>query len=108
MRRLLVHDSIADQLRDSLLDVFKRLPIGDPTAEGTLIGPLIDERAGRAMDEALAAAQAQGGVVHGGERVTQKVPSGGVYVRPALVEIDAQAANLAARNIRPDPVLAAL
>jgi aldehyde dehydrogenase (NAD+) len=74
-----------------LLDVFQRLPIGDPTAPGTLVGPLIDDRAGRAMEAALNAAKGQGGVIHGGGRVTQGVPAGGVYVRPALVEIDADA-----------------
>jgi len=91
LRRLFVHESIAGALREALLKVFAELPIGDPTAEGTLIGPLIDQCAGAAMDEALAAAKAQGGVVHGGGRVTAEVPAGGVYVRPALVEISAAA-----------------
>ena len=91
LRRLIVHDSIADGLRDRLLDVFAKLPIGDPTAEGTLVGPLIDERAATAMEQALAAAKAQGGTVHGGQRLTQDVPAGGVYVQPALVEIDSRA-----------------
>ena len=91
LRRLFVHESIADKLRDSLLDVFKRLPVGDPVEKGTLIGPLVDEQAGLAMDEALAVAKEQGGVVHGGGHVSKGVPSGGVYVQPALVEIDAKA-----------------
>lgn len=91
LRRLFVHESIADKLRDSMLEAYTRLPIGDPTAEGTLIGPLIDERAGQAMDEALAAAKSQGGTIHGGGRVSEGVPEGGVYVRPALVEIAADA-----------------
>lgn len=91
LRRLFVHESMADKLRDSLLSVFQKLPIGDPTADGTLIGPLIDERSGQAMDDALAAAKAQGGIVHGGGRVREGMPSGGVYVRPAIVEIAADA-----------------
>ena len=91
LRRLFVHESIAEKLRDTLLDVFQRLPIGDPTAEGTLIGPLIDKRAGEAMEAALVVAKEQGGVVHGGGRVVEGVPDGGVYVRPALVEIAADA-----------------
>ncbi len=91
LRRLFVHESIADRIRDSLLEVFARLPIGDPTSAGTLIGPLIDERAAQAMDKALESASGQGGVVHGGGSVTEVVPAGGVYVRPALVEIAADA-----------------
>jgi aldehyde dehydrogenase (NAD+) len=39
------------------------------------------------MEAALAAALEQGGVVHGGGRITEGVPAGGYYVRPALVEI---------------------
>lgn len=101
LRRLFVHESIADELRDSLLEVFARLPIGDPTVDGTLIGPLIDERAGQAMDSALADAKAQSGVVHGGGRVTADVPAGGVYVRPALVEISADAPILQQETFAP-------
>ena len=108
LRRLIVHESIADKLRDSLLEVFGRLPIGDPTTEGTLIGPLIDERAGKAMDDALVAAKEQGGVVHGGGRVSEGVPSGGVYVRPALVEIGADAPVLQQETFAPILLPAAL
>ncbi len=91
LRRLIVHDSIAGDLLHRLLQVYGRLPIGDPTAEGVLVGPLIDGHALTAMDAALDAARAQGGVVHGGGRVTSGVPEGGCYVRPAIVEIDAGA-----------------
>jgi len=84
-----------------LLEVFQKLPIGDPTVEGTLVGPLIDERAGQSMDEALTLAKAQGGKVHGGGRVTEGVPGGGVYVQPALVEIDANAPILQQETFAP-------
>jgi aldehyde dehydrogenase (NAD+) len=91
LRRLIVHESVADELRDRLLKLFQRLPVGDPTVEGTLAGPLIDEQAGQAMAAALDAAKAQGGKVHGGERVTSGTPAGGWYVRPAIVEIGSNA-----------------
>lgn len=87
LRRLIVHESIADTLRNRLLNVYGQLAIGNPLDDDTLIGPLIDERAGEAMDSALATAAQQGGVVQGGGRVTDGVPAGGVYVRPAIVEI---------------------
>jgi aldehyde dehydrogenase (NAD+) len=82
-----VHTSIADGLLERLLKVYDRLPIGNPLDDGVLVGPLIDERAGIAMDEALKVAAEQGGTVHGGGRVTKNVPAGGVYVSPAIVEI---------------------
>ncbi len=91
LRRLIVHNSIRKQIVGRLIGIFASLPVGDPRVPGVLIGPLIDEAAGHAMESALAAARAQCGVVHGGERVTSNVPSGGVYVRPALVEIDRSA-----------------
>lgn len=101
LRRLIVHESIADQLRDRLLEVFNKLSIGDPSEERTLVGPLIDEQAGQAMTAALAAAKEQGGTIHGGERVAKGTPAGGVYVRPALVEIDAEAEILQQETFAP-------
>jgi len=98
LRRLIVHESIADQLRDRILEIYSRLPIGDPTADGTLVGPLIDEQAALAMDDALIAAKEQGGIVHGGGRVSEGVPAWGAYVRCALVEID-QAAPILQQEI---------
>jgi len=88
LRRVIVHESIAEELLKRLLAVYERLPIGDPRVDGTLVGPLIDERAASAMEAALAAATASGGTVHGGGRVRDGVPAGGCYARPAIVEID--------------------
>ena len=92
LRRLIVHHSIADQVIDRLQQAYQSLPIGDPTQPETLVGPLIDERAAQAMEQAIEAAQSQGGkLVVGGERVQQDVPANGIYVRPAIIEIDSQA-----------------
>jgi aldehyde dehydrogenase (NAD+) len=88
LRRLIVHRSLADNLLARLLKIYSQLPIGDPLQQGTLVGPLIDERAAEQMLAALATARQQGGRVHGGSRLTAGVPAGGAYVRPAIVEID--------------------
>lgn len=87
LRRLIVHESVREQLVERLKKVFDRFPVGDPTAPGTLIGPLIDSASADAMNQALEEAKQAGGTVHGGHRVTEGVPKGGAYVRPALVEI---------------------
>ncbi len=87
LRRLIVHESLREEMVRRLTHVFAHLPIGDPRKEGILLGPLIDEAAGEARRRAFMMATAQGGTVHGGERVTEGVPAGGCYVRPALVEI---------------------
>ncbi|GIW73596.1 MAG: aldehyde dehydrogenase [Phycisphaerales bacterium] len=83
-RRLIVHESIADALLDRLVSAYERATIGDPLDPATLVGPLIHEAAGRAFDEAIAQAQAQGGrVLAGGSRAP--VGLGGCFVRPTIV-----------------------
>lgn len=91
LRRLIVHESLADDLVRRLKGIYERLPIGDPRQAGVLVGPLIDERAFVAMQQALQQARVEGGTVHGGERVTDGVPSNGFYVRPVLVEFSSAA-----------------
>jgi aldehyde dehydrogenase (NAD+) len=53
------------------------------------------------MRSALDAALAQGGSVHGGGRKTEGVPSGGVYVEPALVAIAPGAAIVREETFAP-------
>ncbi|MGC8470521.1 MAG: aldehyde dehydrogenase family protein [Acetobacteraceae bacterium] len=91
LRRLLVHESLAEPLIGRLVRAYASVPVGDPRAAGTLMGPLIDAAAAGAMEAALAAARAAGGRVHGGERVLENRFPGGFYVRPALVEMPEQA-----------------
>jgi aldehyde dehydrogenase (NAD+) len=88
LRRLIVHRSVAGEMARRLTVVYGRLKIGDPTQPGVLVGPLIDESAFLTMQRALETAKEQGGrVIVGGERITDGVPAGGFYVRPALVAI---------------------
>ncbi len=88
MRRLIAHSSVKDTIVSRLVKVYEQIKIGSPIEEGTLIGPLIDEAAANAMDATIKNAQQQGGkLLTGGGRVTQGVPAGGVYVRPAIIEI---------------------
>ncbi|WP_296058461.1 aldehyde dehydrogenase family protein [uncultured Amphritea sp.] len=88
LRRLITHVSIKDDLVERIRKSYASLPIGDPSTEGTLVGPLIDKHSFDAMQTALSAAKQQGGeILFGGERVTEGVPDGGYYVRPAIVSI---------------------
>jgi len=84
LRRLIVHHSIRDELVARLVKAYAGLPIGHPLKEGTLVGPLVDEAAGKAMTDALTKARELGGTVHGGDRVTEGVPEGGAYMQPAI------------------------
>ena len=44
MRRVIAHTSVVDELTDRLASAYDRLPIGNPMADGTLVGPLISRR----------------------------------------------------------------
>ncbi|WP_437436455.1 L-piperidine-6-carboxylate dehydrogenase [Ruegeria arenilitoris] len=90
LRRLIVHNSIRADLVARLKKAYAGLPIGDPLADGTLVGPLVDAASGQAMEAALKAAEAEGGTVFGGKRVMDGVPEGGVYMQPAIVEMPGQ------------------
>ncbi|EEE38356.1 aldehyde dehydrogenase family 7 member A1 [Rhodobacteraceae bacterium KLH11] len=100
LRRLIVHNSIREELVGRLKKAYAGLPIGDPLAEGTLIGPLVDEASGKAMSAALDAARAEGGTVFGGNRVTEGVP-GGVYMEPAIAEMPGQTATVKTETFAP-------
>jgi aldehyde dehydrogenase (NAD+) len=90
LRRLIVHEDVYDQLIPRLITAYETLPIGDPLADGILVGPLIDGPAYGGMERAIEQAQAEGGVVHGGERVLADRYPGAHYVRPAIVEMPGQ------------------
>jgi aldehyde dehydrogenase (NAD+) len=86
LRRLIVHEGIAQEVAGQLIDAYQSLPIGDPREDGVLVGPLIDANAFVAMQAAIKHAQDQGGqLLYGGTRVTAEVPTGGIYVTPALI-----------------------
>ena len=87
LRRLFVHESVYDQLVPQLIKVYGNVQVGDPRAEGTLVGPLIDRMAFDGMQKALEQSRALGAKVHGGARVEGLGGSDAYYVRPALVEL---------------------
>ena len=90
LRRLFVHDSLYDAFVPRLKAAYASVSVGDPRQASTLVGPLIDAAAFEAMQRALADARAAGGQVSGGEAV-QVGGGDACYVRPALVEMPAQA-----------------
>src|SRR5215218_5810204 len=100
LRRLFVHESVYDQLVPRLVKVYGSVKIGDPRAEGTLVGPLIDKAAFEGMERALDEARAAGGTVHGGGRYTD-VANDGIYVRPALVEMPSQTGPVTRETFAP-------
>jgi aldehyde dehydrogenase (NAD+) len=90
LRRLIVHESVADELVGRLRRLFASVKIGDPREPDTLIGPLIDEPAFAAMRRVLG---------DGVERVD--TVDGGVYVRPAIVEVERQEGTVVQETFAP-------
>ena len=90
LRRLIVHESIGDELVSRLRALFAQAKVGDPREPGTLIGPLIDEAALDAMRGVL------------GDEIEQvDAVAGGFYVRPAIVEVDEQAGSVLKETFAP-------
>ncbi len=76
------------------------MKIGNPLEAGTLVGPLIDKHAFEAMTRALKDAAEAGGAVTGGDRV-EIGGADAFYVRPALVEMPAQAGPVLRETFAP-------
>ncbi len=90
LRRLIVHDDIADRLLPALERAYAGLQVGSPFDDGVLVGPLIDGAAFDAMQAALEQGRAEGGRVVGGERATDVGTDDAFYIRPAIVHMPDQ------------------
>ncbi len=86
-RRIIAHRAIAEELSDRVVAAYGQVTIGDPLADGTLMGPLIDDDAVSQMMSAIEAARAAGGeVLCGGARVAGE----GHFVTPCVIRASAQ------------------
>ncbi|MEO1032261.1 MAG: aldehyde dehydrogenase family protein [Bacteroidota bacterium] len=86
-RRLIIHDSIYEQVKNAIVDAYKQLRIGNPLDEHNHVGPLIDTDAVKMYEAALEKVVEEGGhiVVEGGVLSGEGYESG-CYVKPAIAE----------------------
>jgi aldehyde dehydrogenase (NAD+) len=86
-RRLIIHESVYEEVKNSLVKAYAQLRIGNPLDENNHVGPLIDKQAVDAYLNALEQVKAEGGniVVEGGVLEGEGFESG-CYVRPAIAE----------------------
>ena len=88
-RRLIIHDSIYDKVKDVIVNAYKGLKVGDPLDENNHVGPLIDKNAVTDFTLALEKVVQEGGtVVYGGDVLEGVGYESGCYVTPAIVEAE--------------------
>jgi aldehyde dehydrogenase (NAD+) len=88
-RRLIIHESVYDKVKEALRNAYGQLKIGNPLDQSNHVGPLIDTAAAAAYESAISKAIQEGGkvLVEGG------VLSGagyetGCYVKPCIIEAE--------------------
>ena len=101
LRRLIVHEDVYDELIPRLAKVYEGLAIGSPLDDGTLVGPLIDDGALNAMEQALETAKSQGGTVHGGGQALTETYPNAAYVHPAIAEMPEQSSIMHTETFAP-------
>lgn len=87
-RRLIIHESIFEDLKSKLVAAYSQIRIGNPLDQNNHVGPLIDTLAVEMYEKAISDAKAQGGivVVDGGVLSGNGFESG-CYVKPTIIEV---------------------
>ena len=88
-RRLIIHESIYDKVRDAIVSAYNQIKIGNPLDENNHVGPLIDSDAVKMYNHALEKVVSEGGkvLVDGGVLGGDGYESG-CYVKPAIAEAE--------------------
>ncbi|MEY2868947.1 MAG: hypothetical protein RIR01_1414 [Bacteroidota bacterium] len=88
-RRLIIHESVYDKVKDALISAYQQLRIGNPLDEKNHVGPLIDTEAVAKYNKALEKALAEGGkILVEGAVLSGNDYESGCYVKPAIVEAE--------------------
>jgi acyl-CoA reductase-like NAD-dependent aldehyde dehydrogenase len=83
VKRILVHQAVAQRFTDLLVDKTRAWTCGDPTAAGIEMGSVIDEAAARLFESRVAEAIAQGARLLTGHR-----RDGAIYAPTVIVRVD--------------------
>ena len=88
-RRLIIHESIYNKVKESILKAYRSIIIGNPLDIKNHMGPLIDKAAVETMQDALVKLQKEGGkIISGGEVLDGPGYESGCYVKPAVAEAE--------------------
>ena len=84
-RRIIVHESIYDNLLSRIISAYSQVKIGDPLEDETLMGPLVSQNAVDDYFTAIDKAKSNGGkILYGGNKKSEK----GTFVEPTIIEAD--------------------
>ncbi|PIE51009.1 MAG: aldehyde dehydrogenase family protein [Flavobacteriales bacterium] len=88
-RRLIIHESVYDQVKERLVKAYGQLKIGNPLDETNHVGPLIDKDAVNQYLNSIEKCKAEGGnfIVEGGVLEGEGYESG-CYVKPCIAEVE--------------------
>ena len=88
-RRLIIHDSVYDKVKNALIQGYGQLKIGNPLDVSNHVGPLIDQDSINNFLHTIDAVQKEGGtVLCGGEVLSGGIYDQGYYVQPCIIEAD--------------------
>ena len=88
-RRLIVHESLYNDVKTKLSKAYAQLKIGNPLDEKNHVGPLIDKDAVNMYLEAIEKAKKEGGtVLVNGEVLEGSQYTSGCYVKPVIIEAE--------------------
>ncbi|GAA4520424.1 L-piperidine-6-carboxylate dehydrogenase [Sphingobacterium thermophilum] len=88
-RRLIIHESIYDKVKESLVEAYKQIKIGDPLDSKNHMGPLIDKAAVQMYLDALKKIKEQGGnILLEGKVLEGEGYESGCYVTPVIAEVE--------------------
>jgi aldehyde dehydrogenase (NAD+) len=84
-RRIIVHESIREELETRLVKAYEGIRIGDPRRAETVMGPLVTRSAVEDLQKAIVRVKAEGGkILFGGEVLEGPDYPGGHYVKPCI------------------------
>jgi len=88
-RRMIIHESLYDSVKEKLVNAYQQLKIGNPLDEKNHVGPLIDQDSVNAYLNAIKQIKEQGGsiLVEGGVLEGEGYESG-CYVKPCIAEVE--------------------
>lgn len=88
-RRLIIHESIYDRIKETLVKAYGSLKIGNPLDISNHVGPLIDKGAVKDFTNALEEVKKSGGtIIYGGDVLSGEGYESGCYVKPAICEVE--------------------